>query len=83
MELTSFPQADHASTHAYMDADTDQNLTVWWENVTTHGGGRFDAAISEIFGYNNYRCGISSDESCQAPSCFGRSSLAVRLHMVP
>jgi hypothetical protein len=69
------------TTNAYMNADTDQNLAVWWENVTAYGGGRFDSAFGQLFGYNNFRCGISTDGSCWAPSCFGRPMLTIRLRV--
>jgi hypothetical protein len=67
------------TTNAYVNADTDQHLAVWWENITAHGGGRFDNNFGQLFGYNNFRCGISTDGSCSAPSCFGRPMRTIRL----
>jgi hypothetical protein len=69
------------TTNAYVNADTDHNLAVWWGNVTAHGGGRLDNTFGQLFGYNNFRCGISTDGSCSAPSCFGRPMRTIRLRV--
>jgi hypothetical protein len=82
LALCNESSAWQPTTNAYMNADTDQNLAVWWKNVTVHGGGRFDSVFGQLFGNNDFSCGISTDGSCSAPpSCFGRPMRTIRLRV--
>ena len=59
---------------SYAQANTDGNLRQLLADATARGQ-RFDDALGDILGYNDFKCGIGLGASCQIGSCFGQPCL--------
>lgn len=59
---------------AYENADTDNKVHEWWENVSSTQHDRFDVELFKNFGARSAQveCGLQDSNNCQFPGCAGR-----------
>ncbi|KAI9775348.1 MAG: hypothetical protein M1839_001264 [Geoglossum umbratile] len=60
-----------SNVQAWVAADTDPKLKIWWQNVTSRPHNSFANELGKQFGshLNDFKCGIGSYSTCVAQGC--------------
>jgi hypothetical protein len=69
---------------AYMAANTDQELSSWWKNITLSPHTSFANELGRSFGnhVNSFECGIGDSSSCSMPDCSSELSFFNAMHVL-